>query len=185
MATTVETVAEQPFFAGLPRPLVERLAGQAQQSVLEPGQRLFHEHERAERFWLVCSGRIALDCVVPDGGTATIETVEPGGVVGWSWIFPPHQWDFGAVAVERTATVEFDAAGVRRLMDDDEALARQLATRFVRVVTDRLRGVRVRLPELYRQRLRESGIRTDTPPPARTNPPLVRGGPAPARAPQP
>ena len=176
MATTVETVAEQPFFAGLPLPLVERLAGQARPSVLESGHRLFHEHERAERFWLVCSGRIALDCVVPDGGTATIETIEPGGAVGWCWIFPPHQWDFGAVAVERTSTIEFDAAGVRRLMDDDEALARQLATRFVRVVLERLKAARLRLPDLYRQRMRESGAGIEAPPPARTNPPLVRTG---------
>lgn len=178
MPSTVEAIAEEPFFAGLAPPFVERLAGQARPIVLEPGHRLFHEHERSDRFWLVCSGRIALDCVTPDGGTATIETVEPGGVVGWSWIFPPHQWDFGAVAAERTSTVEFDAAGVRRLMDDDEALARQLATRFVRTVMDRLKGARLRLPDLYRQRLHESGARTDGPPPARTNPPLVRTGPA-------
>lgn len=178
MATTLETVANQPFFAGLSFPWLERLAGQAYPVVLQPGHRLFNEHERADRFWLVCSGQIALDCVVPDGGTATIETVDPGGVVGWSWIFPPHQWDFGAVAAERSSTVEFDAAGVRRLMEDDEALARQLATRFVRVVMERLKQARLRLPDLYRQRMRESGAQTDgSPPPVRTNPALARTGP--------
>lgn len=150
MSTILETIAAHPFLAGLPQPWLERLTGPAREVVLQPGHRLFHEHERGDLFWLICTGEIALDCTVPGGDPVTVHAAGPGDVVGWSWIFPPHQWDFGAVATQPTSTVEFDAAGVRRLMEDDEALSRWLSTRFVRVVLDRLRETRQQLPDLYR-----------------------------------
>ena len=67
----------------------------------------------------------------------------------WSWLLPPYRWQFGAVATRRTTTVEFTAAGVRRLMESDDTLGRQLTTRFMSVVVDRLQASRVRLLELY------------------------------------
>jgi CRP/FNR family cyclic AMP-dependent transcriptional regulator len=156
MSSTLETVAAHPFLAGLSYPWLERLAGHAYPVTLQPGHRLFHEHERGDSFWLICSGEIALDCTVPGGDPVAVRSAGPGDVVGWSWIFPPHQWDFGAVAANRTSAVEFDAAGVRRLMDDDEALGRQLSTRFVRVVMGWLHEIRQNLPDLYRKRLQET-----------------------------
>lgn len=159
MSTTVETVAAHAFFAGLPFPWLERLATHAYPVTLQPGHRLFHEHERGDAFWLICSGEITLDCTVPGGEPVAVRSLGPGEVIGWSWIFPPHQWDFGAVAATRTSAVEFDAAGVRRLMDDDDALSRQLSTRFVRVVMDGLHGARQNLPDLYRMRLQETAAR--------------------------
>lgn len=64
-------------------------------------------------------------------------------------MFPPYRWQFGAVAVRRTTTVEFTAEGVRRLMEADDALGRQLTTRFMNVVVDRLQASRGRLRDLY------------------------------------
>jgi CRP/FNR family transcriptional regulator, cyclic AMP receptor protein len=163
MSTTPETVAAHPFLAGLSHPWLERLAGHAEPVTLDPGHRLFHEHERGDSFWLICSGEITLDCAVPGGDPVAVRSAGPGEVIGWSWIFPPHQWDYGAVAASRTSALEFDAAGVRRLMDDDEALGRQLSTRFVRVVMERLYQARQNLPDLYRRRLQETGASGTTP----------------------
>ena len=78
-----------------------------------------------------------------------IETIGAGGVLGWSWLFPPYRWQFGAVAVQRSTAVEFTAEGVRRLMESDDRLGRQLTARFMSVVVDRLQASRVRLLDLY------------------------------------
>jgi CRP/FNR family cyclic AMP-dependent transcriptional regulator len=153
MSSTVEAVSAHPFLAGLPGPWLERLAAQGQPVVLQPGHRLFHEHERGNAFWLITEGEVTLDCTVPGGPPVPVDTAGAGTLVGWSWIFPPHQWNFGAVATSCTSAIEFDAAGVRQAMDDDEALGRELSTRFVRVVVNRLHAARQRLPELYRRRL--------------------------------
>jgi hypothetical protein len=53
------------------------------------------------------------------------------------------------VAAEHTLTIRFDAAGVRRLCEDEPALGYELSQRFMSVVVERLQATRVRLLELY------------------------------------
>ncbi|WKU05301.1 cyclic nucleotide-binding domain-containing protein [Micromonospora sp. HUAS LYJ1] len=147
--TPLEMLTEHPFLAGLPPQWLPRLTGYARPVVWHPGHRLFRAGQPAERFWLVRGGEVALDFPVPARGDVGIESIGPGGVLGWSWLFPPYRWQFGAVAVRRTPTVEFTAEGVRRLMESDDALGRQLTTRFMSVVVDRLQASRGRLLDLY------------------------------------
>lgn len=147
--TTLDLLTAHPFLAGLPERWLERLSFQAHPVVRNTGQRMFHEGYRADHFWLLRSGRVALDFRVPGRGDVTIDTIGAGGVLGWSWLFPPYRWHFGAVAVEQTFAIEFQASGVRRLMQDDDALGRDLTTRFMAVVVDRLQAARVRLLDLY------------------------------------
>lgn len=80
------------------------------------------------------SGRVALDLHVPGRGDVAIEQLGAGTVLGWSWLFPPYRWAFGAIAVEQTHATEFSARGVRRLVADDAEFGRQLTTRFMGVV---------------------------------------------------
>jgi CRP-like cAMP-binding protein len=72
-------------------------------------------------------------------------------VLGWSWLFPPYIWHFGAKAVANTVAIEFDAEQVRRACDADPTLGYELLRRFVEVVVDRLQSTRVRLLDLYGQ----------------------------------
>ncbi len=147
--TPLEMLRVHPFLAGLPQEWLPRLTGYARPVVWHPGHRLFVAGQPAQRFWLVRVGEVELDFPVPGRGNVGIEAIGAGGVLGWSWLFPPYRWQFGAVAVQRSTTVEFDAAGVRRLMESDDALGRQLTARFMSVVVDRLQASRVRLLDLY------------------------------------
>jgi CRP/FNR family cyclic AMP-dependent transcriptional regulator len=147
--TTLDLLAEQPFLAGLSKDWLERLSFQAHPVVRAAGRRLFQEDRPARHFWLLRSGRVALDIHLPDHGEVVVETLGPGSVLGWSWLFPPYRWHFGAITVEQTLAVEFDGPGVRRLIADDAELGRELTTRFMAVVVDRLQATRVRLLEGY------------------------------------
>ncbi|HEY6592566.1 MAG TPA: hypothetical protein VI011_00460, partial [Asanoa sp.] len=73
---------------------------------------------------------------MPGRGDVVVETVEAGSVLGWSWLFPPHRWNFGAVVAEQLHAVEFSAEGTRRLIADDPELGRELTMRFMNVVVD-------------------------------------------------
>ncbi|WJK39683.1 cyclic nucleotide-binding domain-containing protein [Solwaraspora sp. WMMA2056] len=149
MIRTIDLLDDHPFLDGLPRPWLERLSYQARPGVRHPGQRIFQQGRAADRFWLLRSGEVTLDFQVPGRGDIAIETITAGSVLGWSWLFAPYRWEFGAVAVARTLTIEFDAAGTRRLIAEDDALGRELTTRFMRVMVDRLHAARTRLIELY------------------------------------
>ncbi|WP_412751416.1 cyclic nucleotide-binding domain-containing protein [Krasilnikovia sp. M28-CT-15] len=93
---------------------LERLSSYGHPAYRPPGCRLFHEDRPAERFWLLRSGRVALDFPVTGRRDVVIETIGASSVVGWSWLFPPYRWHFGAVATEPMHAGELGAAGVRR-----------------------------------------------------------------------
>jgi CRP-like cAMP-binding protein len=149
MNTTFDLLSAHDFLEGLPASWLERLSYQARRAVHHGGSRLFREGTRADRFWLIRDGRVALEFHVPGHGDIVVEHLGPGSVLGWSWLFPPYRWHFGAVAVEPTLAIELDGPGVRRLCDDDPALGYELTRRFAAVLVDRLQVARMRLVDLY------------------------------------
>jgi CRP-like cAMP-binding protein len=149
MITTYDLISAHPFLAGMSARWLDLLAYRASRSVRLPGHRLFREGAPADRFWLIRQGRVALDLPVPGRGDVVVETLGPDTVVGWSWLFPPYRWHFGAVVMEETLTIQFDAPRVRQLCDNEPALGYELSKRFMAVMLDRLQATRIRLLDLY------------------------------------
>ena len=145
----VASLAEEPFFAGMPRPALARLASAARPVEFPAGHRIFEEGGPADRFWLVRAGMVALDLHVPGRGPVTVETFGPGAVLGWSWLHAPYRWRFGAVARAPVSAIEFDGPRVRELRESDPAAACELSRRFSEVIVDRLQAARMRLLDLY------------------------------------
>jgi CRP-like cAMP-binding protein len=142
-------VLESPVFAGLPGDHAAQLAGCARTVGWKAGEALFKEGEPADTFYVLRRGRIALELFVPNRGPVTVETIEPGEVVGWSWLFPPYRWHFDGRAVEDARAVAVDGACLRRKCDDDPALGYDLMRRFSQVMLERLQATRLRLADLY------------------------------------
>jgi hypothetical protein len=58
---------------------------------------IFREGEIANRFYLLKTGKVTLESTQEIGGAPmVIDTIGPGDLLGWSWIFPPHIWHFAA-----------------------------------------------------------------------------------------
>ncbi|MFD8388725.1 Crp/Fnr family transcriptional regulator [Streptomyces sp. NPDC059680] len=127
----------------------ERLLRLAHDVSFEAGTRLFEEGRRADRFWIVRTGTVALDLHIPGRRTAVIETLGYGELVGWSWHFPPYLWHLGAEAVSPVRAWEFDAEAVRATCAQDPEFGRAIAVWVGRVVAQRLHASRVRLLDLY------------------------------------
>ena len=149
MQTIDEILAATPAFAGLAPAQLEVVAGCATTAGFDEGDRLFREGEPADTFYVVRRGRIALTLHDPSRSELTIETIEPGDVVGWSWLFEPFRWHFDAVAVEPVRAIAFDGACLRGKCDADHELGYALMRRFAAVVIDRLQHTRIRLLDVY------------------------------------
>jgi CRP-like cAMP-binding protein len=150
MTGSLELIAAHPFLVGLGPEALARLSTRATPREFCGGARIFDEGGTADRFWLIVAGHIRLDAYVPGRGYVLIESLGEGTVLGWSWLFPPHAWQFGATAVQPTATVEFDGPGVHAICETDPALGFDLVRRFMQVVVGRLQATRIRLLDLYR-----------------------------------
>lgn len=139
----------QPFLRGMPAAQLRELAGLCEHVKVPFGHRLFEEGSTADRFWIIDAGRVTLDASVPGQGRVIIETLGRNDVVGLSWMLPPHQWRFGAVATQPTQAFAFDARGVRAACDLDTELGYQLSQRFSAVLVRRLQATRARLLESW------------------------------------
>lgn len=118
--------------------------------------RIFDEGTRAESFWIVRSGTVTLEIPVPGRRATPIESLGPGELVGWSWLFPPYVWQLGAEAMTPVRAYEFDATTVRMLMDADPAFGSALGHWVGRVLALRLHQTRTRLLDTFAPRLAAS-----------------------------
>lgn len=138
-------LAAHPFLRGMHRDHLETLGTAASDTAFGPGQRIFEAGGYAGRFWLVQSGHIALDVPVPGEGAVVVETIGMGDLLGWSWLFPPFSWAFGAVSITPVQAFEFDAAAVRASCAADPAFGGELTRRVASVMARRLVAARTRL----------------------------------------
>jgi CRP/FNR family transcriptional regulator, cyclic AMP receptor protein len=144
-----QLLAEHPFLAGLDEDALALLAGCAENVHFRAGEVLFRSGTPADRFFIVRSGRIALELVAPGRLPLVVETVDAGQVVGWSWLVPPYEWFCDGQAVEETSVVALDGACLRARCETDPYLGFQLLSRVTNVMYDRLQATRVRLLDLY------------------------------------
>jgi CRP/FNR family transcriptional regulator, cyclic AMP receptor protein len=134
-----------PFLHGMSPDQLGVLAEAARDVRFPARHRLFEDGGSAARFWLIRSGHVLLDLHVPGEGPVIIETIGMGELVGWSWLFPPYQWAFGAVAATDVEVFEFDAPAVRKLCAADPGLGYEFSQRVARVLAKRLQATRITL----------------------------------------
>ena len=144
-----EVIAEHPFFAALaPAPLAV-VTGCADLAVYKGGDFLFKCGGAAQHFFLLRHGCVALELPCPGKAPYRLQTVGPGEILGWSWLFPPHESQFDARAVGDARVIRFDGACLRGKCDADPALGYSLVKRFARVMVQRFADARLQLIDVY------------------------------------
>lgn len=111
---------------------------------------LFDEDGSADVFYIVVEGRIGLELTSPGKEPIVIQTLGPGDLVGVSWLFPPHRWNWRARAIVDSELAAFDATMIRSEMDQNRDLALEVLGVVARELADRLHRTRVQLLDLYR-----------------------------------
>jgi CRP/FNR family transcriptional regulator, cyclic AMP receptor protein len=157
--TPAMALADHAFVRGMSPDHVARLADAAAAVSVPAGHRFFEEGGDATRFWLVTAGHVALDLRKPGQADLIVETLGGGDVLGLSWLSPPYEWQFGAVAVEATAAFELDGQAVIALCDSRPEFGYQITRRMAAVASRRLHGTRIRLLDLYGTPAQGAGAR--------------------------
>jgi CRP-like cAMP-binding protein len=149
MQTFEALLAEHPFFAGLEPQYIQGIAGFASNTHYDGEKYMFHEGERAAHFYIIHEGKVALETFGAERGMITIETIEAGEVLGWSWLFPPYRWHFGARVVEPTRAIVLDGEGLRIKCEEDHHFGYELTKRVAQIMMQRLQATRLQLLDLY------------------------------------
>ena len=142
------TVAEHPFLQGMKPEHLAILTECAMLAEFKKGELIFSEGDPANRFYLIRSGRVELEAEVRERGRMHIQTIGPGDVLGWSWLFPPYYWRFDARAATSVRAIFFYGTRLREQCEQDPALGYDVMKRTAEVVIKRLQAARKYLVEL-------------------------------------
>ncbi|MFE2373831.1 Crp/Fnr family transcriptional regulator [Streptomyces sp. NPDC059398] len=139
------------LFATLSHEHGERLNGLARDISFPEDFRIFEEGQPADKFWVIHSGTVALDLAVPGSRRTRVETLGTGDLLGWSWLFSPKVWHFGAEAFSPVRAHEFEAAAVLALCQEDPGFGLALTHSIAQILAHRLEVARTKLLEQYEE----------------------------------
>ncbi|MFI5673264.1 cyclic nucleotide-binding domain-containing protein [Streptomyces cellulosae] len=142
------------LLTALPPPQRGRLMGLAREVSFAEDTRIFEAGGTADRFWVIRSGAVSLTQQVTSHQRVTVAGLGAGDLLGWSWLFPPYRWDFGAEAFSPVRAYEFDAASVLRLCEEEPQLGVILVRTVAEILAHRLETTRGKLLEQYTTRRR-------------------------------
>ena len=149
MDTTKSLLAGLHFFKGLKPEHLDLATRCATDRIFKPDQFLFHEGEAADVFFIIRSGRVQIEVFSHKRGPITIQTIDAGEIVGWSWMVPPYCWRFDARATEPTSVIAIDGKCLREMCEKDHSLGYELMKSFALVIAERLEATRLQLLDVY------------------------------------
>jgi CRP/FNR family cyclic AMP-dependent transcriptional regulator len=138
-------VKPHPFAEGCSPEFLNHLEEFATEVRFRKGEMILKEGDYADRFYLICEGKIALEADSDGKPGIFIQMLGPGEILGWSWLYPPFEWNFTARAVENSRTVMLNAASLLIRAEEDPVFGYELMKRMSRQLVRRLRTMRQRL----------------------------------------
>jgi len=147
--TMLEALQPMEFTQGLDVRCLVKLASMATEAIFEEGETIFREGDTGKMIYLVQEGRVDIYIRMPNRGHVTILTVEPGRLLGWSSLFPPHHKTAGARAAVFTRAIAIDAAQLWDACRADHDLGYTIMRRVAEAVTSRLIATRLQSLDIF------------------------------------
>jgi CRP-like cAMP-binding protein len=138
-------ITQHAFFHGMKPGHLAILTEGAKAVSFKAGEVLFREGNPANQFYLIEQGAIALETHQPANTTTLVQTLGPGDVLGWSWLFPPFVWHFQARAVEPAGVIALNGAHLLVAAERDPDFGYELMKRVAQIVIRRLQATRQQL----------------------------------------
>jgi CRP/FNR family transcriptional regulator, cyclic AMP receptor protein len=140
-----------PFLNDLDENYVKQIVGCASNVVFRENDYIFKEGEQATRFYLIRTGKVALEINGREKGRIRVLTLGPGQILGWSWIVLPYRWHFDAQVVENVRAISLDGECLRKKFDEDPKLGYEMMKRFTQILEQRLNVTRIQLIDMYKR----------------------------------
>jgi CRP-like cAMP-binding protein len=149
MTEVIVALATNPLLRDLHPDHLAVIADCSTEVAFDAGERLLSVGDDADAFWVIHAGRVDVEVHGAATGTIIIDRLEPGDVLGVSWIAEPFVAEFDATAVDSGDAVRVDAADLRGRCEADPRLGLAVHHLFATLLRDRLHHTRLRLLDLY------------------------------------
>lgn len=139
------------FLEALPKRQRAQLEAIATHRHWPPGTLLFQEGVEHDNIYLLLSGHVRLEMLVPDRGRIPLLTVGVGDLVGWSPLTGQNIMTATAMALEPTHALAFDGLRLAEACEDSHELGYYVMRQIVIALSERLLSTRLQLLDLFRE----------------------------------
>lgn len=129
--------------------MLQLIEGCAHNVVFEADSIILEQGKPANEFYLIRHGKVALELFASGRGVLTFLTLDPGEMLGASWLVAPYRWNYDARAMEMTRAIAFDAKCLREKCDADPRLGYELMKRFVPILLKRMQAARLQSANVF------------------------------------
>ena len=140
----VAELRRHPFDKDLPAQHLERLASLATEANFTRDQMIFREGDEWSQFYLIVSGRVALEMATPDG-PLRVQTLSGGDEFGWSAVLLGQGKYFQARALEPVTAIAFEGGDLLAACKSDPSFGFAFIYRVLEVVSERLQATRLQV----------------------------------------
>lgn len=155
-ATLLAVLKQHPFVEAFRPEHIERLRAMAREVSFVPDQLIFREGDDTHDFYLIASGRIALEMQEPDH-VLRVQTLGAGDELGWSSMLMGRGKYFQARALEATDALVFDGVALLEACRADTDFGFAFMYRMLGVVSERLQATRLQLHDMHSPKARRAG----------------------------
>ncbi len=142
-------LASYSFFEGMKKEHLDLLSGQVSKDTFKTNEYVFEEKQEASKLYLILKGKVSIEMTSPEGKPFSIQTLNQGDILGWSWLIPPHEWRFSARSMENTELLIIDGEFIRKKSEKDHDLGYEIFKRLADIFVQRLDATRRQLFEMY------------------------------------
>jgi CRP/FNR family transcriptional regulator, cyclic AMP receptor protein len=145
-----EELRKVPWFQDLEPSDIRKFAEISSLRNFKAGEVFFHEGDKQDNFYIVLSGRVALDMFIPHRGKVRFYTCEDGDSFGWSSATPEVRTrTAGAVGVVAGTVIAADTVKLQELCDRDHDIGYLFMRQMTSVIANRLLVTRLQLLDMF------------------------------------
>lgn len=142
-------LSSHAFFSGMDKRYVDFLANSVTEVQFGKGEVIFHQGDRADKFYLLRQGTVSIQVPALVGPVLEIQILGKDQILGWSWLISPYRWHFLARAVEDSTIFEFDGSAILAHSDEDPKFGYELLKRFAGLMSERLEAARQKMMDQW------------------------------------
>jgi CRP-like cAMP-binding protein len=144
-----ERLSAIAFSAELPDDVVDEIIAAAAPASFPRGTVIFREGSTDRNLYLLMSGRVALEMLVPAQGPVRLLSLGPGDMLAWSALLGEGRMTATAIAVEDTEAIAISAERLLEICQLNAQVGYELMRRMALALSKRLLATRLQLLDLF------------------------------------
>ena len=127
---------------------LNKLAALATEEKYAAGAQMYQNGDPARSLFLIIKGKVVLFMESYMGPhkppmQVTVDMITRGESMGWSAVVEPYIYTLGALCIDDSEMIAFDAAGLRRLMEEDCVIGYKIMRAVAKLIATRLTHTRI------------------------------------------